>query len=336
MTLRHHSLSIRGIHISDDGQNLFTISADKSIKAVNSSGSVFLNYEDAHNSAINKFLFLSENEIATGDDDGVIKLWDIRTNSNVMQFNKHQDFISGLCYNSENSTLLSVSGDCTLCAYDLRNSNITHQSDEQESEFTSIELIKGNRKVVCGNQEGVLLLFSWNRWGDCSDRYPGHPDCIECLNKIDESTVLTGSGDGLIRVISIQPNKILGVIGDHDNFPVEGLLQNHDGKILVSFSHDEIIRFWDISMFLDSEDDDENECNDESDAMMINDDDDDDDDDDGSSSSSSSKKSNDNVHNENDDSENDDSDSDESNMSGAQNNPPKRYLSSREKFYSDL
>ena len=32
--------------------------------------------------------------------------------------------------------------------------------------------------------------------------------------KVDESTVLTGSSDGLIRVVSLMPNRLLGVVGD--------------------------------------------------------------------------------------------------------------------------
>jgi WD40 repeat protein len=36
-----------------------------------------------------------------------------------------------------------------------------------------------------------------------------------------QETVLTGSSDGLIRLCSIFPNKLLGVWGSHDDFPVE-------------------------------------------------------------------------------------------------------------------
>ena len=31
----------------------------------------------------------------------------------------------------------------------------------------------------------------------------------------DEDSVLTGSSDGLIRILSIQPNRMLGVLGEH-------------------------------------------------------------------------------------------------------------------------
>jgi WD40 repeat protein len=72
--------------------------------------------------------------------------------------------------------------------------------------------------------------------------------------KVDESTVVTGSSDGLLRVVSLQPNKVLGVIGDHEEFPVEGMCASRDGRVLASFAHDEIVRFWDLSAALSGPD----------------------------------------------------------------------------------
>lgn len=48
-------------------------------------------------------------------------------------------------------------------------------------------VVKGGRKVVAGAQSGVLNLFSWGHFQDCSDRFPGEPcaavnagDCQDC------------------------------------------------------------------------------------------------------------------------------------------------------------
>ena len=38
-------------------------------------------------------------------------------------------------------------------------------------------------------------------------RFPGHPESVDALVKFDESTVLTGSSDGAIRILSVLPNK---------------------------------------------------------------------------------------------------------------------------------
>ena len=56
----------------------------------------------------------------------------------------------------------------------------------------------------------------------------GHPSSVDALVAFDEDTVLTGSQDGLIRVISILPNRMVGVVGEHGDFPVEALALSHD------------------------------------------------------------------------------------------------------------
>ena len=70
--------------------------------------------------------------------------------------------------------------------------------------------MKRGRKVVCGSQEGVLDIFDFKDIEDISDRFPGHPASVDALLPLDEDIVLTGSSDGLIRIISILPNKMLG------------------------------------------------------------------------------------------------------------------------------
>ena len=57
----------------------------------------------------------------------------------------------------------------------------------------------------------------------------------------DEDTVLTGSQDGLIRVISILPNRMLGVVGEHGDFPVEALALSHDRCALLSVLFTDIV-----------------------------------------------------------------------------------------------
>jgi len=237
---------------------MYTISSDKAIYGVDQTGNVAFSHINAHSDPINKIIPIDVNTMATGDDSGCVKIWDNRLSRCAIEYHVHQDYVAGFLYSQEERTLLSVGGDATLCAYDLRKKNSHQQSDEQESEINCVQSIKHGKKVICGTQEGVLLIFSWNRWGDCSDRFPGHPETINCLLKIDEETLVTGSDDGLIRLITIQPNKVLGILGDHETFPVEGLRRSIDGTLLCSFAHDEIVRFFDLSILNDDDADDDN------------------------------------------------------------------------------
>ncbi|CAM9189397.1 unnamed protein product [Ectocarpus fasciculatus] len=251
LNMNNHLSSCRGVEFDHSGQGLYTISSDRSIVALNGEGVIVSKRNDAHDNPINKIICMAENSFATGDDAGVVKIWDNRTSKPTSEFTMHHDFVADFCYNPHANVLLSVGGDATLCAYELRSKKNSRQSDEQEAELQCVECIKDGRKVVCGTQDGVIITFSWGRWGDCSDRYPGHPESVDCMLKVDESTLLTGSSDGLVRVVQIQPNSILGVIGDHDTFPVEGMGRSYDGNVLCTYAHDEVLRFWDISMFAD-------------------------------------------------------------------------------------
>ena len=267
-----HTSSCRGVEFSADGEKLFSISSDRSMQAIDGSGKQVLYYNKAHTHPINRLHVVSENTVSTGDDAGEIKLWDIRVGTEAaMTWHVHEDFVSGLTYDSDRNTLLSVSGDATLGVYDLKSDKVFYRSDDQESELNCVQVIKNGRKVACGTQDGVTLLFSWDRWGDCSDRYPGHPEGVDCMLKIDESTVLTGSSDGMIRVVALQPNKILGIVGDHEEFPVEGLSLSADRQLLGSYAHDNVVRFWDVSMFAEDDgeefDDDEDDYDDDEPAM---------------------------------------------------------------------
>jgi hypothetical protein len=122
-----------------------------------------------------------------------------------------------------------------------------------------VVVVKHGKKVVCGSQGGVLSLFSWGYWNDCSDRFPGHPESIDAIVKFDEDTVITGSSDGVLRVLSVLPNKLLGVVGEHADMPLERLALSGDHRVLASTSHDNAVKLWDLSCLHDDSGDEEEE-----------------------------------------------------------------------------
>ena len=98
--------------------------------------------------------------LASGDDDGGIKLWDVRSRTAAGCLSAHEDFISDLCLAGEQHVLLSTSGDGRLGVWDLRASKLIARSEDSEDELLSCALLKGGRKVVCGSQvRGGVACF---------------------------------------------------------------------------------------------------------------------------------------------------------------------------------
>jgi hypothetical protein len=74
--------------------------------------------------------------------------------------------------------------------------------------------VKDGKKVLTSSSSGVINIFSWDDFGDCNDRIVSHPGAIDTMIKFDDDTVITGCEDGLIRAVSILPNRVIAILGD--------------------------------------------------------------------------------------------------------------------------
>ena len=81
-----------------------------------------------------------------GDDDGHVRLWDVRTRARVATFRVHEDFVADLHVHRGRSALLTASGDGTLAHLDLRSQAVVARSDAQEDE------------LLCGTQCCLFFL----------------------------------------------------------------------------------------------------------------------------------------------------------------------------------
>eukprot|EP00252_Welwitschia_mirabilis_P000432 TRINITY_DN1042_c0_g2_i1.p1 TRINITY_DN1042_c0_g2~~TRINITY_DN1042_c0_g2_i1.p1 ORF type:complete len:353 (+),score=62.93 TRINITY_DN1042_c0_g2_i1:221-1279(+) len=249
-----HETSCRGVRFIESGKTLLTASSDCSILAIDvETGRHVARLDNAHPHPINCLTNLTEATVASGDDEGIIKIWDIRKNTCCSVLKAHEDYVSDMEFVPHTMQVLATSGDGRLSVSSIHKGKVQVQSEFAEDELLSVVLMKNGRKVVCGSEEGVLLLYSWKCWKDCSDRFVGHPDSVDAMLKLNEDTLVTGAGDGIIRVISILPNKMVGVIGEHENYPIENLAVSHDYKVLGSVSHDQNLKLWDISYFLETD-----------------------------------------------------------------------------------
>ena len=97
--------------------------------------------------------------LATGDDSGTVKVWDLRQRTTVCEFTQHTDYISDMTCVPHKKTFLVSSGDGTISYLDWRK--VTRKASyELEDEPLSIVVMKNNTKVVCGTQEGTLAFYS--------------------------------------------------------------------------------------------------------------------------------------------------------------------------------
>lgn len=85
--------------------------------------------------------------------------------------------------------------------------------------------------------------------------HPGHPDQVDAVVAFDQDTIITGCNDGMIRVLALQPNRFLHVVGVHPGeLGVEGLALGPGKRLLASVSQDEEAYVWSLDALHDDED----------------------------------------------------------------------------------
>ncbi|XP_056884001.1 WD repeat-containing protein 55 [Takifugu flavidus] len=244
----HHMKSCRQVRFSADGRKLFSVSRDKAVHLLDvERGQLETRIRGAHEAPINSLLVVDENILATGDDAGSLKVWDLRKGSAIMDVKHHEDYISDITVDQARRILLTASGDGTMGVFNIKRRRFELLSEYQTGDLTSVALMKKGRKVVCGSSEGTVYIFNWNGFGATSDRFALKAESVECIVPVTESIMCTASIDGYIRAVNLLPNRVLGCIGQHAGEPIEELAKSWDSRFLASTAHDQLIKFWDIS-----------------------------------------------------------------------------------------
>ncbi|XP_026883034.2 WD repeat-containing protein 55 [Electrophorus electricus] len=244
----HHLKSCRKVAFSSDGGKLFSVSKDKAVHIMDvEAGKLETRIPKAHSKPINALLLVDENMLATGDDEGTLKMWDMRKGNAFMSLKHHEDYISDMAVDLAKRTLLTSSGDGTMGVFNLKRRRFELLSEFQSGDLTSVSIMKRGRKVVCGSSNGTIYIFNWNGFGATSDRFTLQAESVDCIVPMTDSLLCAASMDGVIRVISILPNRVVGSVGQHTGEPIEEIARSQDGRFLASSAHDQLIKFWDIS-----------------------------------------------------------------------------------------
>jgi hypothetical protein len=157
---------------------------------------------------------VDDNVFTTGNSNGCVELYDIRTNKRIHSFKEQTEEISDIAYDNEykSNYLLSSCIDGTLGVFDIRKMKLYALSDCIEDEINCMQIVKGGERVVCGTGEGNVVIFNWDWFGDYKDRIVGHPLGVLSMDKYTDNVLITGCEDGGVRVCTVYPKGVRGVI----------------------------------------------------------------------------------------------------------------------------
>ncbi|XP_048511074.1 WD repeat-containing protein 55 homolog isoform X2 [Athalia rosae] len=251
-TLELHMKACRDIEFSEDGKTLFSTAKDKSIMLTDVETEKLCRlYENSHEEPIYTMTVIDENQFATGDDSGTVKLWDLRQKGDTPLFSlkEMEDYVSAMVTTSEKKYLACASGDGSLTTLNMPARKMHVQSEEYEQELTCLGLFKSESKLLAGSSKGRMYVFNWGEFGLHSDEFPSlTKKSMNCMVPITENIVVTAGEDGILRATNVFPYRHLGVVGQH-SMSVEATDVSNNGSLIASTSHDNDVKFWNVEYF---------------------------------------------------------------------------------------
>ncbi|TIB05736.1 hypothetical protein E3P96_00955 [Wallemia ichthyophaga] len=204
--------------------------------------------QQGHYSDMNTVSYAPDGQlVATGGDDGKVKLWNLSSGFCTVTFSDHSAAISQVEFAKQGKVLLSASLDGTVRAYDLiRYRNFRTFTSPSPTQFSSMTVDESGEVLAAGSID-TFEIFLWSvQTGKLMDVMSGHEGPVSGLSFGPGGAQLASSSwDRTIRVWDIfrrartvEPYSI--------NSDALTVVFRPDGKELATSTLDGQIQFWSL------------------------------------------------------------------------------------------
>lgn len=179
--------------------------------------------------------------LATGGADGIVCLFDLRTNRNNRKIQAHHGQVLSLSYSPGGSSLASGSDDCNVCIFNSKQLVIPHKSPVQALAWMNSSI------VVTGDNSHNGTLQSFNiRSNATRQTITGGPISSICMTEKWGLFVSHNDKTGRWDIWSHDLSKKLTEYRSHQD-QIINMTSNSDGSFAATISTDESLILWELT-----------------------------------------------------------------------------------------
>lgn len=205
--------------------------------------------QQGHLYGMNALDFSSDGHyVATGGDDGKVKLWSMTSGFCFATFSEHTAPITGVKFvgKAAGKAIISCSLDGTVRAHDLlRYKNFRTMTSPSPVQFSCLA-VDSSGEVVAAGALDPFQIYLWSlHTGHLLDVLAGHEGPVACLKFSESSgTLASGSWDGTLKLWDVYSNACTETM-EH-GCDVLAVCFRPDGKLCCTATTNGNLTFWDV------------------------------------------------------------------------------------------
>ncbi len=137
--------------------------------------------------------------LATGDNQGKVQFWQLKTGKLISQFVPHQEAVNGILFTPDQKMMITSSKDRTVKVWDLATGKLRYTLRGHTDQIRAIALNPDGQTLASASNDGVRVwnLFTGGQLSHLTD----HNDWVESLAfSFDGKTLASGGYDFTIKL----------------------------------------------------------------------------------------------------------------------------------------
>ena len=241
--LQIHKGYVYNASFSPNGENIATVSWDKTTRVWNSSGKQLAILKGHQQKVTDANFNYDGQRIVTASDDGTARLWDL-SGKQLAILKGHQQKVTCASFSRDGLRIVTASDDGTARLWDLSGKELAILKGHQR-EVTRASFSHDGQRIVTASHDTTSRV--WDLSGKELAILKGHQrEVSSAIFSPDTQRIVTTSRDGTVYVWNLS-GEILAKLLAHQGWWVNTASWSPDGRYIVTASSDRTARIWDWS-----------------------------------------------------------------------------------------